>query len=323
MQQSYKIYFDGEIADNFNPEEVKKRAQIVFRLSDEKSSILFNGAQHILKENVSAAECEQYLNQLLHIGLVAKSDPLLHAELSNQQEPQAIVEEIHAEPDNTSYYNPEEITEAEPKIKKTSKVLPLALLAIIVAGGGVYAWQSGLIEVPFLDNNDIIIDQPVAIAPKSQVTPVEAKVPEVEPELPKQNQQPESTEEVITAEIQPEKSLIIEECTNPEVTALLEKVLAQGLPQLVQRTSPDVNLTIQTYDNNQELYFDEARNKRLCGVLSKYSIDSPNISPDAENPTVVYEIIYEIQREEDQSIRLSTFRQKIISSNLQSNENIN
>jgi len=321
MQQSYKIYFDGEIADNFNPEEVKKRAQIVFRLSDEKSSILFNGAQHILKENLSAVECEQYLNQLLHIGLVAKPDPLLHTKLSTQQEPQAIVEEMHTEPDNTPYYNPEEITEPEPKIKKISKVLPFALLAIIVAGGGVYAWQSGLIEVPFLDNNDIIIDQPIAIAPKSQVTPAEAKTPELE--QPKQNQQPESTEEIITAEIQPEKSLIIEECTNPEVTVLLEKVLAQGLPQLVQRTSPDVNLTIQTYDNNQELYFDEARNKRLCGVLSKYSIDSPNISPDAENPTVVYEIIYEIQREEDQSIRLSTFRQKIISSNLQSNENIN
>ena len=323
MQQSYKIYFDGEIADNFNPEEVKKRAQIVFRLSDEKSSILFNGAQHILKENVSAVECEQYLNQLLHIGLVAKSDPLLHAELSTQQEPQAIVEEIYTEPDNTTYYNPEEITEPESKTKKTSKVLPLALLAVIVAGGGVYAWQSGLIEVPFLDNNDIIIDQPIAIAPKSQVPPVDAKAPEVKPEQSKQNQQSESTEEVITAKIQPEKSLIIEECTNPEVTVLLEKVLAQGLPQLVQRTSPDVNLTIQTYDNNQELYFDEARNKRLCGVLSKYSIDSPNISPDAENPTVVYEIIYEIQREEDQSIRLSTFRQKITSSNLQSNENIN
>ncbi|WP_077927288.1 hypothetical protein [Wohlfahrtiimonas populi] len=321
MQQSYKIYFDGEIAGNFNPEEVKKRAQIVFKLSEEKIVILFDGTPHILKENLSAAECEQYLNQLLHIGLVAKSDPLLHAELSTQQEPQAIVEEIYTEPDNTTYYNPEEITEPEPKIKKASKVLPLALLAIIVAGGGVYAWQSGLIELPFL--NDDIIDQPIAIAPKPQTTPVDVKAPEVEPEQSKQNQRSESTEEVITAEIQPEKSLIIEECTNPEVTVLLEKVLAQGLPQLVQRTSPDVNLTIQTYDNNQELYFDEARNKRLCGVLSKYSIDSPNISPDAENPTVVYEIIYEIQREDDQSIRLSTFRQKIISSNLQSNENIN
>lgn len=322
MQQSYKIYFDGEIADNFNSEEVKKRAQIVFRLSEEKIAILFDGTPHILKENLSSTECEQYLNQLLNIGLVAKSDPLLHAESPIQQESQTIVEEIHSELDNTPYYNPEEIAEPEPKIKKTSKALPFALLALIVAGGGVYAWQSGLIELPFL-NDDIIIDQPIAIAPKPQAAPVETKAPEVAPEKPQQSQQPEATEEVITAEAQPEKSLIIEECTNPEVTVLLEKVLAQGLPQLVQRTSPDVNLTIQTYDNNQELYFDEARNKRLCGVLSKYSIDSPNISPGAENPTVVYEIIYEIQREEDQSIRLSTFRQKIISSNLQSNENIN
>lgn len=320
MQQSYKIYFDGEIADNFNPEEVKKRAQIVFRLSDEKSAILFNGTQHILKENLSATECEQYLNQLLHIGLVAKSDPLLHAEPIMQQEPKVIAEEAHYEVDNTSAHEFQAVETIESKAKKTSKALPFALLALIIAGGGVYAWQSGLIELPFL-NDDIIIDQPIAIAPKPQTNPVEVKAPEVAAE--QKNQQSESTEELITTEIQPEKSLVIEECTNPEVTILLEKVLAQGLPQLVQRSSPDVNLTIQTYDNNQELYFDKTRNKRLCGVLSKYSIDSPNISPDTENPSVIYEIIYEIQREEDQSIRLSTFRQKIISSNLQNNENIN
>ncbi len=322
MQQSYKIYFDGEIADNFNPEEVKKRAQIVFRLSDEKSVILFNGTQHILKENLSATECEQYLDQLLHIGLVAKSNPLLHTELPAQQEPRTVVGEIHIEPDNNSYYNPEEITEPKPKIKKISKILPLTLLALIVAGGGVYAWQSGLIELPFLNNN-ITIDQPIAIAPKPQLPPQQDKIPEAQSKDPAPSQSVESPQEAIATNAQPKKSLIIEECTNPEVTILLEKVLAQGLPQLVQRSSPDVNLTIQTYDNNQELYFDEARNKRLCGVLSKYAINSPNISPDIENPTVTYEIIYEIQREKDQSIRLNTFRQKVISSNLQSNESTN
>ena len=323
MQQSYKIYFDGEIADNFNPEEVKKRAQIVFRLSDEKSAILFNGTQHILKENLSATECEQYLDQLLHIGLVAKSDPLLHAAPIIQQEPEMAAEEAHYELDNSSIHNdPTESEVIEPKTKKTPKALPFALLALIIAGGGVYAWQSGLIELPFL-NDDSIVDQPIAIAPKPQSPPQQDKNPEAQSEAPTPSQSAESPQEAITTNAQPEKSLIIEECTNPEVTVLLEKVLAQGLPQLVQRSSPDVNLTIQTYDNNQELYFDKARNKRLCGVLSKYSIDSPNISPEAENPTVVYEIIYEIQREEDQSIRLSTFRQKIISSNLQSNANIN
>lgn len=321
MQQSYKIYFDGEIADNFNPEEVKKRAQIVFRLSDEKSAILFNGTQHILKENLSATECEQYLDQLLHIGLVAKSYPLLHAEPIIQQEPEIAAEEVHYELNNASTHELPESEVIEPKTKKSSKALPFALLALIIAGGGVYAWQSGLIELPFL-NDDNIVDQSIAIAPKPQSPPQQDKSPETQAENLAPSQSAESPQEAIT-NVQPEKSLIIEECTNPEVTVLLEKVLAQGLPQLVQRSSPDVNLTIQTYDNNQELYFDKARNKRLCGVLSKYSIDSPNISPEAENPTVVYEIIYEIQREEDQSIRLSTFRQKIISSNLQSNENIN
>lgn len=321
MQQSYKIYFDGEIADNFNPEEVKKRAQIVFRLSDEKSAILFNGTQHILKENLSATECEQYLDQLLHIGLVAKSDPLLHAEPIIHQEPEMATEEAHYELNNASTHELPESEVIEPKTKKSSKALPFALLALIIAGGGVYAWQSGLIELPFL-NDDSIADQSIAIAPKPQSPPKQDKIPETQAENLAPSQSAEPPQEAIT-NVQPEKSLIIEECTNTEVTVLLEKVLAQGLPQLVQRSSPDVNLTIQTYDNNQELYFDKARNKRLCGVLSKYSIDSPNISPEAENPTVVYEIIYEIQREEDQSIRLSTFRQKIISSNLQSNENIN
>ena len=322
MQQSYKIYFDGEIADNFNPEEVKKRAQIVFRLSDEKSAILFNGTQHILKENLSATECEQYLDQLLHIGLVAKSDPLLYAEPIIQQESEMITEEAHYELDNDSTHELSESEIIEPKTKKSSKALPFALLALIIAGGGVYTWQSGLIELPFL-NDDNIVEQPIAIAPKPQSLPQQDKTPEAQSENLAPSQSVASPQEAIATNVQPEKSLIIEECTNPEVTVLLEKVLAQGLPQLVPRSSPDVNLTIQTYDNNQELYFDEARNKRLCGVLSKYSIDSPNISPEAENPTVVYEIIYEIQREEDQSIRLSTFRQKIISSNLQSNENIN
>lgn len=322
MQQSYKIYFDGEIADNFNPEEVKKRAQIVFRLSDEKSAILFNGTQHILKENLSATECEQYLDQLLHIGLVAKSDPLLHAEPIIQQEPEMAAEEVHYELNNASTHELPESEVIEPKTKKSSKALPFALLALIIAGGGVYAWQSGLIELPFL-NDDSIVDEPIAIAPKPQSPPKQDTPTETQSKNLAPSQSAESPQEAITTNAQPEKSLIIEECTNPEVTVLLEKVLAQGLPKLVQRSSPDVNLTIQTYDNNQELYFDKARNKRLCGVLSKYSIDSPNISPEAENPTVVYEIIYEIQREEDQSIRLSTFRQKIISSNLQSNENIN
>ncbi|MGL4673518.1 MAG: hypothetical protein ACRCXK_01520 [Wohlfahrtiimonas sp.] len=325
MQQSYKIYFDGEIASNFNPEEVKKRAQVVFRLSEEKTAILFNGSSHILKESLSDTECAQYLDQLLHIGLIAKSDPLLHAETISYQESDVIAEEPYHELNADSGHEPQEII--EPKAKKISKALPIALLALIVAGGGIYAWQSGLIELPFL-NEDHSIEQPITITPPApkpaaEKQPESANIQAPQETAPTETRDTETTEVAIEDINTPIKSPIIEECSDPEVINLLEKVLAQGIPQLVQRSSPDVNLTIKTYDNNQELYFDQTRNKRLCGVLAQFSIAAPNIPTNIENPSVVYEIIYEIQREEDQSVRLNTFRQKIISSNLQNTNTIN
>ena len=52
-------------------------------------------------------------------------------------------------------------------------------------------------------------------------------------------------------------------------------------------------------------------------------MEAPDIPSNLDEPSVVYEIIYEIQKEEDNSIRLNTFRQKIISSNLQTPSNAN
>lgn len=315
MQQSYKIYFDGEIASNFNPEEVKKRAQAVFRLSDDKTTILFNGTQHVLKEHLTEQECVHFLGQLLDIGLIAKSDPALYENAhdeTSQLNTQAEMESSESKDSSNS--------ESTEQTKKQSKILPATLLLSIVAGGTLYAWQSGYIEVPFL-KDDNTVEQPIAITPPK---PNHTETINQDIEKSTSNQAPtDIPKENITNTETPLPSPLIEECTHSEVTRLLDKVLAQGLPQLVQRSSPNVNLTIQTYDNNQELYFDESRNKRLCGVLAQYSVEAPDIPSNLDEPSVVYEIIYEIQKEEDNSIRLNTFRQKIISSNLQTPSNAN
>lgn len=285
MQQLYKIYFDGEIAPNFNSVEVKKRAQSVFKLSEKKIDQLFNGSKHTLKDGLSSEECQRYLKQLLNIGLIGKSE--LSAEKISQ--PTDITTEVL--PLNSDADRSIQSTSTTTKSKK----LPVISLVVLVFGGVAYAWQAGYIKIPLENNN-----QPVAVQP-DKTTPT--NVPPVA------NISPISTVD---------NNSVIEECTNTEVTNLLEKVLAQGIPQLIQRSSPDVNLTIQDYIDNQELYFDSIRNKRLCGVIAQFSIDAPNIPQNLENPSVVYEVIYEIQKEDDQAIRLSTFRQKIISSNLQS-----
>ena len=315
MQQSYKIYFDGEIASNFNPEEVKKRAQAVFRLSDDKTTILFNGTQHVLKEHLTEQECVHFLGQLLDIGLIAKSDPALYENAHNETSQLNTQAEMASSESKDSSNS-----ESTEQTKKQSKILPVTLLLSIVAGGTLYAWQSGYIEVPFL-KDDNTVEQPIAITPPK---PNHTETINQDIEKSTSNQAPtDIPKENIANTETPLPSPLIEECTHSEVTRLLDKVLAQGLPQLVQRSSPNVNLTIQTYDNNQELYFDESRNKRLCGVLAQYSVEAPDIPSNLDEPSVVYEIIYEIQKEEDNSIRLSTFRQKIISSNLQTPSNAN
>lgn len=161
--------------------------------------------------------------------------------------------------------------------QRSSAVYAWSLVVLLLAGAGV-AWKMGAIE--FRSAN--------ALEAESTVTGIE------------------------TDDIN-----IIEECTDDSSTALLEKILAQGIPELVKNSSPNATLTIQNYAYNQELYFDPNRNKRLCGVLAQYKVEGPNIPTDVENPSIVYEVIYELQKEPDQSIKLSTFRQRITSSNLQ------
>lgn len=279
MQSKYKIYFDGEIAPNFNHEEVKKHAQAIFNLSDEKVTQLFNGSTHTLKDNLSAQDCQQYLNNLLNIGLVGKSVPPLPNHSNNKEK---TITDHSQEPSlEKKATHPQNILN-----KRNRPMLSLLLLALIVAVGGYYAWQEGYINFP--DS-----EQPTVSTNPTQSLQIDSSV---------KNSVTEN---------------VIQECTNPEVSQLLEKVLAEGIPQLVQRSSPEINLTITDYANNQELYYDQTRNKRLCGVLAQFSINAPNMTINIENPSVVYEVIYEIQKENNNAVRLSTFRQKIISSNLQ------
>lgn len=264
--KNYTIYFDGEIAESLNPEDVKQTAQSVFNLNNEKITTLFNGSRHILKEDLSQAQCEQYLAKLAAIGLIAKAEPdLFNTTMDTTKE--------------TLMSN----NNKETSPKKTSKTLPiLGLVAII--GGAAYAWYEGHIDIPFLPK------------PESLESKTVADKPAIDP------------------------TNIIAQCTQPDVEQLLVKILAEGIPQLIERSSPNVTLTIQNYTDNQELYFDPAKNKRLCGVISKFAVESPNLSPDIQNPYVTYEVIYEIQKEADNSVRLSTFRQKIIASNIQNTQ---
>lgn len=378
MEQHYKIYFDGKIADNFNPDEVKKRAQAVFRLTDEKMAILFNGAEHTLRDNLTQTACEQYLQQLRNIGLIAKSQPPLPDEseeigdeahsiaieteeaastpelltkendISNDEDnPTDTSNDIDEDHKNEDSYESSEISESQdintdsnsledsepepeqkPKAKKTSKPLLIVLLLVVVLGGGVFAWQSGMIELPFLDSANTETVDSITITPKKQAEPQQippAKIAEVASTttLAENTNTSTEAEEVLPPKPQSmtvEKT-IIEECNAAEITNLLGKILSQGIPQLVQRSSPDINLTIQSYTDNQELYFDSERNKRLCSVLAKYKVDAPNISSNIDEPFIMYEIIYEAQKDDDNAVRLNTFRQKILSSNLQSSDN--
>ena len=288
MQQAYKIYFDGEIAPNFNPDEVQKRAQAVFRLDDVKVKQLFNGSKHILKDGLSLEECETYITQLASIGLVGKYAA------SNDEKLQSNVISENLKTFTTSKESNNNMSNSSEN-KPRSKALPIVLLAAIVAGGGFYAWQEGYVNFLF--------DHQTA-----ELSQAELQV----------NNVVSSTDSIANNTVLPNtNNNTIELCTDPEVSKLLEKVLAEGIPQLIQQSSPDINLTISDYSNNQELYFDQTRNKRLCGVLAQFSVDAPNISQNIDNPSIVYEVIYEIQKENDSAIRLSTFRQKIISSNIQ------
>lgn len=280
MQSTYKIYFDGEIAPDFELIAVQKRARAIFNLNEEKIALLFNGSTHILKNNLSADECKQHLNQLLNIGMVAKSEPTLINHINNTG--------------NSMTKNQEQKQLTESPKKNVTKISAL-LLGLIVIGGGIYAWKEGYITLS-LDKKSTI-----STAVASDVNNTNAT-----------NLTPD-TQDLATIS----NGNIIEECTAPEVNQLLEKILAQGIPELIKRSSPEINLTISDYNQNQELYFDQMRNKRLCGVLAQFSVEAPNIMQNIENPSVVYEVIYEIQKEDDSAIRLSTFRQKIISSNVQ------
>lgn len=282
MLQSYTIYFDGEIASNFNPEEVKKRAQIMFKLSEDRTTIFFDGTQHILKENLSASDCEQYLNQLLYIGLVAKSDPSLIQELT----PQTI---------DDRPYTDTAVNHIEPTKSNTAKSyqkfkIPIIIgLSIIIAISGIYAWQTSA------PNNPIPIEEaPIVITLK--------------------NQHQAQTDHTALPLAQ---SSDVKQCSDPEAITLLDQALTQGLTQLAQRSSHGIALTEQTYQDNQELYFDPARNKRLCKVSVKYSTNASYISTNKEMPYIMYEVIYEIQKENDNRIRFDIFKEKIISSNLQ------
>lgn len=300
MQQHYKIYFDGEIANNFNSDEVKKRAQVVFKLSEENTLTLFNGASHTLKENLSESACRQYLEQLLNIGLIGKSEPPLPADHSTTTQTEPL--DAPLSPDKATPITDDVMTDDASKKRTTSKIMPIALIIIVMIGSALFAWQSGYIELPFMDNE----------APQLVEIPA---TPQQAINAPKS---PDAIDNRPTQTTTQKDKAIIETCDDPETTHLLEKVLAQGIPQLIARSSPNVHLTIQNYTNNQELYFDSNRNKRLCGVVAKFKVEAPNVPIEIEDPSIIYEIIYELQKEEDQSVRLSTFRQKIISSNLQS-----
>lgn len=282
MQQSYTIYYDGEIADNFNPEEVKKRALIVFKLSEEDIATLFNGTQHILKENLSGSECEQYLNQLLYIGLIAKSDPPLDQALTFQT--------IDDQP-----YTDTTINNIKPTKSNTAKLYQklkfpiITCLSIVIAIIGIYVWQTSTLNTPIARE-----EEPIVITLKSQY----------------QTQ----TDHTALALVQQSN---VKQCSDPASITLLDQALVQGLTQLAQRSSHGIALTEQTYQDNQELYFDQTRNKRLCKILVKYSTNDSYISTKKEMPYIMYEVIYEIQKEKDTSIRFNIFKEKIISSNLQ------
>lgn len=311
MPQRYKIYFTGDIVDGFDPVAVKENTQTTFKLNDENIDTLFNHSKHTLKDNLTAVECRQYLQQLLNLGLIGKSEPPLPSDAITIK----TTSDIPAEP----------ISSDIPKKSPTSAVV--IFLLVVVASGGLYSWKEGYIDLSFLEadteptsiassdlsiKEDITEDQPKVVTLAAESTNSIEKTPAVI------NDEPDLNSLINVAQNN------IDECTHPNVVTLLQKILTQGIPQLVQQTSSDIQLTIQDYDNNQELYFDENRNKRLCSVIAKFTVSAPDLPANILDPSVIYEVIYEIQKDQkdnDQSIRLSTFRQTIVSSNLQpSNE---
>lgn len=264
LHQTYTIYFDGKIADNFNPEEVKKRAQTVFKLSDENTEIFFNGDGHVLKEELSQHDCEQYLDQLLNFGLIGKTEPLLP--ITEKTVDSAIAKK-----------QPKHF-----KHKTTLKYLFLFICLTVV--GATVAWHYGLLQTP--QKRITINDAMTSTHPLPETAPINNRI---------------DSQNTINS--------TIEACTDSTTTNKLEVILKEGIFQSQQDPLATINLILKNYSDNQEIYFDAERNKRLCGVLAQYKIEGEGLSQEVN---IVYEIIYEIQKEEDQTVNLTIFRQRII-----------
>ncbi len=289
-EQKYKILFKGNVEDSFNLDEVKKRTQIIFKLSDDKLEQFFSGKQFTLKENISLEDAKHYEEKLKNLGLITIVEPIDNV-LSNN--------------DNSHQYKAESKLQQPTKIKeeskKSSKLPLLILFLLLLLGGGYYYYQT--------TNNEQEHPQPLA-SPQQKIDT--------------SNSSSQQEEEEKVPSVKDDKHLVIQECTSDAVVDLLKRILVEGIPQLLKQNNPSLTFTLMIGDKNQELMFDRDRNTRLCGVLAQYEIGGLDVVSPSENdtdnpvkPIVIYEVIYNISLEADNNIKLSTLKQSVVSSNIQ------
>jgi hypothetical protein len=69
-KQLFDIIFTGDIADNFDLLEVKRKAAQLFKMDDQKVSSLFQGKRLALKKNLDEAAANKYRKVLSQIGMI-------------------------------------------------------------------------------------------------------------------------------------------------------------------------------------------------------------------------------------------------------------
>jgi hypothetical protein len=74
--KEFNLIFRGEVANQYNANDVRKKLSVIFKISDEKVDRLFSGSPFVIKKNITKADALLLQQKLFAIGAVTYIEPV-------------------------------------------------------------------------------------------------------------------------------------------------------------------------------------------------------------------------------------------------------
>jgi hypothetical protein len=76
LNKEFNLMFNGEVARQYNANDVRKKLSVIFKIPDEKLDKLFSGSPFVIKKNVTKADALLLQQKLFAVGAVTYLEPV-------------------------------------------------------------------------------------------------------------------------------------------------------------------------------------------------------------------------------------------------------